>query len=64
MQTCNITNLLLSAADVLQVRDEGCLALMQRSLQLFKRAGDLCYRLALPLVQLARDLAHQLDGRR
>lgn len=57
-----MTNLLLGAADVLQVRDEGCLALMQRSFQLFERAGDLCHRLALPLVQLARDLAHQLDG--
>lgn len=59
----NTTNLLLRAADVLQVCNEGCLALMQRSFQLFKCTGDLCYRLGLPFIQLARDLAHQLDGR-
>lgn len=56
------THLLLGAADELQVRDEGRLALMQRSFQLIKRAGNLCHRLVLPLVQLAGDLSHQLDG--
>lgn len=57
-------DLLFRAADVLQVRDEGRLALMQRPFQLLERAGDLGHRLGLPLVQLPGDLAHQLDGRR
>lgn len=56
------TDLLFGAADVLQVCDEGRLALMQRPLQLFKRTGNVCYRLVLPFIQLARDLSHQLDG--
>ena len=58
----SVTSLLFGAADVLQVGDEGRLALMQRPLQLFKRTGNLHDRLGLPLVQLAGDLAHQLDG--
>lgn len=56
------SDLLLGAADVLQVCDEGRLALMQRLLQLFKRAGDFCHCLVFPFIELSRDLAHQLDG--
>lgn len=59
-----VNNLLLSAADVLQVCDEGRLALMQRPLQLLKRAGDLRHGLCLPFIQLPRNLTHQLDGHR
>lgn len=59
---CLTADLLLGGADVLQVCNEGRLTLMQRSFQLFECAGYLGYRLALSFVQLARDLAHQLDG--
>lgn len=58
------TDLLLGAADVLHLRDQGRLALVQRSLQLLKRPGDLDHRLHLPLVELPGDLRHQLDGGR
>lgn len=59
---CESADLLLCAADVLQVCDEGGLALMQQSLQLLKCTGDFCNRLALSFIELSRDLAHQLDG--
>lgn len=55
-------NLLLGAANVLQVCDEGRLALVQCSFQLFKRTCNLCYCFILPFVELARNLAHQLNG--
>lgn len=57
------TDLLLGAADVLHLCDQGRLALVQRSLQLLERPGDLGHRLHLPLIELPGDLRHQLDGR-
>lgn len=54
--------LLLGAADVLQVSDEGVLALVQCSLQLLERAADLRYGLALPLRELPGDFVHYVDG--
>lgn len=55
-------NLLFGAADVLQVGDEGALALVQRSFQLLERAVDLAHCLVLALRQLLRDLVHRVDG--
>lgn len=63
-KAASATDLLLGAADVLHLRDQGRLALVQRSLQLLKRPGDLGHRLHLPLVELPGDLRHQLDGGR
>lgn len=57
------TNLLLCAADVLHLCDQGRLALVQRLLQLLERSRDFSHGPHLPVVELPGDLRHQLDGR-
>lgn len=55
---CKTPDLLLGAADVLHLCDQGRLALVQRSLQLLERPGDLGHRLRLPLTELPGDFRH------
>lgn len=57
-------DLLLGGADVLHLRDEGGLALVQGLLQLVKGAADLGDRLTFPLGELLGYLIHEVDGSR
>lgn len=57
-------DLLLGGADVLHLRDEGGLALVQGLLQLVKGAADLWDRLTFPLGELLGYLIHEVDGSR